>query len=174
MEEIEVKILEIDRKEVEQKLISLGALKVFDDKMQIYFFDKPDRSLREQRVTLRVRTEGKKTMLTVKTFVDNSTSNKRNEWEVEVSDVEDTIKLLEALGFVIDHQMKKIRTSYRLNGVHFELDRYLGDYSYIPEFLEIEGPDEETIFKYVTLLGFAKEDCKPWSLKELVENYGNS
>jgi len=177
MEEIEVKILEIDRKKVEQKLISLGAQKVFDGEMQTYFFDKPDRSLREQRITLRVRTEGKKTMLTIKTLVENSVSSaakRRNETEVEVSDFEKTRQLLEALGFLVDLEMKKRRISYQLSGVHFEIDRYLGEYDYIPEFLEIEAQDEKTIFKYVKLLGFTKEECKPWSWKELVEKYGRN
>ena len=175
MEEIEVKILEIDRDKVEQKLRSLGAQKIFDDEMQILLFETQNHSLRERRITLRVRKEGQKTKLTVKTLAKNSvfsTAKRRREIEVDVSDFDATRKLLEALGFFVDLEMKKRRISYQLNGVHFEIDQYLGEYAYIPEFLEIEGPDEETIFKYVALLGFAKEECKPWSLKELVQKYG--
>ena len=45
MEEHEVKILEVNRKEVEKKLIKLGAKKIFDGNLQTIFFDFNDKSI---------------------------------------------------------------------------------------------------------------------------------
>ena len=39
MKEVEVKILDVNRKKVEDKLISLGAKKIFDDEMYAILFD---------------------------------------------------------------------------------------------------------------------------------------
>ena len=171
MEEIEVKIVDIDRAQVEQTLLSLGARRTFNDEMHILLFDTPNHSLREQGITLRVRQEGKKTMLTIKTLLKNSAAKRRNEIEVEVSDFDKTRRLLEALGFVVDKEMRKKRSSYSIEDVHVEFDTYLGEYAFIPEFMEIEAKDEKTIFKYAKLLGFSPEQCKPWSLQDLVEHY---
>ena len=67
--------------------------------------------------------------------------------------------------------MKKRRVSYEIKGTKFEFDKNIGEYSVIPEFLEIEAKDAATIYKYAKKLGFKKKDCKPWSAKELKEYY---
>jgi hypothetical protein len=46
MEEIEVKILEVNRKELEKKLIKLGAKKTFEGEISATFFDFKDRSIK--------------------------------------------------------------------------------------------------------------------------------
>ncbi len=66
--------------------------------------------------------------------------------------------------------MKKTRTSYELGDVHFEFDKHIDQYSHVPEFLEIEAKDEKTLYNHVEMLGFTKEDCKPWTILHIVEN----
>src|SRR3989338_4016511 len=145
MQEIEIKILEINRKDIEKKLLALGAVKKFDGIIQALYFDYPDGSINK---------------------VKNC-----EELEVSVSDFEVMKQILEAMGVKQWLSMKKQRTSYSLDGTHFEFDRYVDEYDYIPEFVEIEAKDIETLYKVVEILGFQKEDCKPWGVLKLIKHY---
>ena len=78
--------------------------------------------------------------------------------------------ILESLGLKEWLTLNKHRTTYVLDNVRFEFDKYHGQYEFVPEFLEIEAKDVETIYKYVKILGFKKEDCKPWTILDIVKN----
>lgn len=171
MKEIEVKILEVNRKEVEDKLISLGAKKVFDDEMHAIIFDFPDRPMKKNNELIRLRKEGKETTLTFKKPIPHEEIKVKEEFEVKVSDFEETKKILESLGLTTWFDVKKTRVSYVLDDSHFEFDKYLEDYNFIPEFLEIEVKNEEDLYKQVEMLGFNKEDCVPWVFPELIDYY---
>jgi len=171
MTEIEVKILEIDRKAVEKRLIALAARKTFDDEMHAVYYDLHDNSLRKTGRALRLRKEGDKAILTLKTHVENELAKERAEYEVEVIRFEDMRTVLEGLGYTPWLEMTKHRTRYELEETHVELDRYCGQHAYIPEFLEIEGRDIETIYQCAEALGFSKDDCRPWDITELIKYY---
>jgi predicted adenylyl cyclase CyaB len=171
MTEIEVKILQINRASIEKKLIALGAKKTFDDEIHAIYFDLPDNSLKSTGRALRLRKEGKKTVLTLKLQVENTAAKERAEYEVEVCRFEDMKTVLEGLGYAPWLEMQKHRTSYELDGAHIELDHYCGQHDYIPEFLEIEGRDMETIWHCAEALGFSRQDCRPWDVTELIEYY---
>lgn len=171
MREIEIKILEIDREEIEKKLISLGAKMVFDDEIHAIYYDSADNSIRKSRGALRLRKEGGRSVLTFKNYVENIDAKVREEKELEVSDFNTMRSILESIGFSAWLEMKKHRTTYEHEGIHFELDKYHDEYEYIPEFLEIEGTDIETIHKYVELLGFKKQQCRPWDSMQVAEYY---
>lgn len=171
MREIEVKILDIDKKEIEEKLLELGAKKVLDDKLYALLFDSKDGSFRKSGNTLRLRRLGNKTILTFKKHISQEKAKIKDETEVEVFDFDKTKKILESLGFVVYRKVKKHRTSYKLGNVRFELDSHEEKYKFIPDFLEIEAKDIETIYKFAKILGFKEKDCKPWSLKDLIKHY---
>ncbi len=173
MKEIEVKILEIDREAVEKRLIALGARKTFDDEMYAIYYDTQDNSLKRTGKALRLRKEGEKTILTLKLHVENASAKERVEHEVEVCGVEEMKAVLEGLGYSPWLEMSKQRTRYELGEIHVELDRYGGRYGYIPEFLEIEGRDIETIYSCAEALGFSRQDCRPWDVTELMEYYAD-
>jgi adenylate cyclase class IV len=78
---------------------------------------------------------------------------------------------LNALGLEAYGVLKKTRTIYHLDNAHFEIDKYLGNDSYIPVFLEIEAESEEQVYKYAKILGFKANDCKPWTFSELKNYY---
>ena len=169
--EIEVKILEINRTQVEAKLVSLGAVKVFDDEIHARYYDFPDRRLKSSGMTLRLRKEGPKAVVTLKMDVANVAAKERKEHETEVADFEAMRAIIEGMGMVVWLEMKKHRTRYRLGDAHVELDRYHGNYDYIPEFLEIEGRDMETVFRHAAALGFGRNECRPWDAVELAAHY---
>jgi hypothetical protein len=69
--------------------------------------------------------------------------------------------------------MQKHRVSYTLEGARFDFDHYSGNYGFIPEFLEIEAENIDSIYKYAVLLGFKEKDCLPWSTTELIGHYAS-
>lgn len=174
MLEIEVKILNINRKEIEKKLASLGAKKVFDGEITASFFDFLDKSIRNNKQAVRLRKVGDQAFLTTKTPVSNKHGIKiQEELEIEVINFSRTKEILETLGLLEWMSIKKSRISYLLNNIHFEFDKYHEQYEFIPEFLEIETKDTKAIFQYVELLGFKRQDCKPWTLLDLVKHFSS-
>jgi adenylate cyclase, class 2 len=171
MRETEIKILDIDRAEVEAKLLSLGAKKVFDGEIHALYYDDAFGSVGSRKATLRLRKEGGKAVLTCKNHVGDRGAKVREEMEVRVSNFDTARSILESLGFSVWLEMKKHRTSYKVHEAHFELDKYSGEYGYIPEFLEIEGPDVKTVHALALLLGFTRKDCKPWDAVRLAKHY---
>jgi len=172
MKEIEIKVIEIDRKKVEDDLATQGAVRTFDGGVETWFFDFQDATITRAGNLLRLRRIGEKTDLTFKKFEESQSAKVRDEYEVSISDFETMCLILESLGLISTLRMKKHRTSYKLkSGVEVDIDKYAGEYSHIPELLEIEGEDLETIYQHAKLLGFQPEDCKPWTTFELIESY---
>jgi adenylate cyclase class 2 len=170
MEEIEVKILEINREKVDRKLLTLGATKVFDDEILTSFLDFKDNSIDSKKDVLRLREQRGKVELTYKKVHTYRGVKQAEEISVQVSDLDATILLLNNLGLRITHQMEKHRTSYVLGSTRFDIDRYRAEYEFIPVFLEIEGSIND-IKKYVMELGYQEKDCLPWSTDKLISYY---
>jgi adenylate cyclase class 2 len=174
MKEIEAKILEIDRKKIEEKIIDLGATKIFDGNIQTLFFDFKDGTIVKAKDVLRLRKEQDKIELTYKKVHCTQAAKTAEEYSVEVTKLETMRKILENLGLSVFESMEKHRVSYRLNKVRFDIDRYIGSYAYIPEFMEIEAENVGLIHKYAAILGFREEDCLPWSTTELIKHYSKN
>lgn len=167
MREIEVKILEINRREVEQKLRACGAKKVFDGPVDVRMYDTPDRALKKRGIILRLRKKGDEGELTVKTHVRRTLRAKiSSEYETRCDFVA-VQTMLSALGYVESFRMKKRRIEYAVGSVLFEIDKIPG----IPWFLEIEASSEREISTWVEKLGFAQSDVKNWWWHEVVEYY---
>jgi adenylate cyclase class 2 len=172
LKEVEVKIVDIDREKVESRLRSLGATRTLDGDQVTVFFDFPDNSIAAAKNLLRLRKTADKTMLTFKKFVASKSAKVRDEYEVVVSDFESMQLILESLGLSPTMRMEKHRTSYKLTGgVEVDIDKYSGEYSHIPELLEIEGHDAETVHLHAKLLGFQLEECKSWTTFDLIDYY---
>ncbi len=170
MKEVEFKILEIDRIKIEKALFVLNAQKIFDAELLTLFFDFKDGSIRKRQDVLRLRKDSKKTELTFKHVHFEQTAKIADEYTVEVSDLDPMVKILQQLGLSVTQKMQKHRVSYALEGVRFDIDRYSGEFGFVPEFLEIEG-EVDQIHKYAALLGFQEKDCLPWSTDDLLRYY---
>lgn len=168
---MEVKILNASHKELEPKLLELGATKIFDGLVDAYFFDNQDRQIRNNKETLRVRTEGEKVVITHKRRIASDTVKIRDETEIVASDINSSKKLLENLGYTCFDNVRKRRITYKKDNVKFEFDIHEGELAYIPEFLEIEGPSAELIYEYAEKIGFKKSDCTNYSITELKKIY---
>ena len=174
MKETEVKILEIDRKKIEETLIGKDAKKIFDGDIRTLFFDFKDGRIVKAKDVLRLRKEEDKIELTYKKVHFTQTTKTAEEYSIEVSNLEMMRKILENLGLSVTESMEKHRVSYTLDHARFDIDRYFGSYDFIPEFMEIEAENTSAIYKYAALLGFQKEECLPWSTAELIQHYSRS
>jgi adenylate cyclase, class 2 len=170
MNEVEVKILEVDIKAIVKKLEGMGAKKVFDGRSQARYFDYPDGRLKSAKSVLRLRSKGELVELAFKRKnSDDKTVKSREETEVNVSDLETMGKILLALGMVeLEPGLNKHRASYALEDAHFEFDTYEG----VPTYLEIEAHSVERARYWVEKLGFSMRDTKPWTGKDVVKHYG--
>lgn len=169
MREVEVKILEVNRSEIEKKLLVIGAKKTFEKEFVADYFD--DGSLKEKKLLVRVRKEGEKVFFTLKVKISGAKSKIADEYEIEVSDFETISKQLELLGYKKYLRIRKTRIQYDIEDTHFVFDKYHDDWSIIPEFLEIESDDEKKVLNYAKKLDFSEEDCKPMSGRELYKYY---
>ncbi|MBI2573474.1 class IV adenylate cyclase [Candidatus Woesearchaeota archaeon] len=171
MQEIEVKILEIDVNAIQKKLKQLGARKVFEGPMLASRFDTPTDELEEEGKMLRLRQRGEITELTLKKKPqgeEDKNAKVREEIELTVSDYATMKMILASIGLVESGIQEKHRISYALgDDVHIEIDTFPN----LPTFLEIEAHSIKKIEEVVSLLGFTMEDTKPWSGKKVLEHY---
>lgn len=142
--EYEIRILEIDKEKIVKKLEKLGAKKVdeYNYKRRVYNFNPPT-----DHKWIRLRTDGKKTTLTIKR-IESFSIDGTKEMEIEVSDFEETNRMLEELGYKSHTYQENKRTRYVLENVELDIDSW----PYIPTYLEIEGKDEISVRKMMELL----------------------
>lgn len=162
--EYEVRVLEINRDEVIKKLESLNATFQWDAIQKRYVYDfmpKVDGKW------IRLRTNGKKTTLTIKNLVSSKIDGTQ-ELEVEVDNFERCNLILKELGYVPKGYQENRRRQYLLNGVEIDIDAWPN----IPDYLEIEGPSEETVFNALEVLGFTKEDSTTRDVEGIFLDYG--
>ena len=162
--EYEVRILEIDHNEMIKKLESLGATFKFEELQQRYVYDlKP----KQDNKWIRLRTDGKKTTLTIKDL-QAKTIDGTKELEIVVDDFVKTNQVLEELGFKNRGFQQNKRTQYILDGVEIDLDRW----PLIPEYMEIEGPSVKAVEETLTKLGIAKENVVTIDVSSIYDYYG--
>jgi len=162
--EYEVRILEIDVERITQKLESLEATKEWDCIQKRYVYDfipKLDNKW------IRLRTNGKKTTLTIKNIVTSEIDGTQ-ELEVVVDNFERAHLILKELGYEAKAFQENRRIQYILNGVEVDIDYW----PQIPTYLEIEGPSEEAVFHVVDVLGFSREDCTSLDVDSIYKKYG--
>ena len=171
MTEIEIKILEVNREEIERKLIDLGGKKTFDDEMKAIFFDYPDHSIAKKGDLLRLRQEGEHAVFAYKKNLTTGETKIMEELETVVSEPENLEAILAHLGIISTRVNHKHRVQYTLGETHVVIDDYKGKLAAIPVFLEVEAPSEEKLYEVVKLLGYAQEDCKNWNTRDLIDFY---
>ncbi len=92
---------------------------------------------------LRLRTDGKKTDLTVKiSVIDDSKTSKSLEQELLMDNFDDTIKLLELIGY----KARSVQTNYRIKFlIDSNVEMTFDTWPEIGTLIEIEGDSEEAI-----------------------------
>ena len=162
--EYEVRVLEIDHDEMVKKLESLGAELQFDTLQQRYVYD--FNPVIDSK-WIRLRTNGIKTTLTIKDL-NAKTIDGTKELEIEVDDFDKTNQILEELGYKNRGFQQNKRTQYILDGVEIDLDRW----PLIPEYLEIEGENEQAIYDCLDKLGISKDKIVTFDVSSIYTHYG--
>lgn len=168
--EIEIKILEINKKEMINKLIQLGAKKIIDDNVLAYYFDK-DNNFSKKGIILRLRKIGNKNYLTFKEKISDKEVSLREEYETEINDFDNMKLILLNLGYQIIATIEKHRTSFKINETLFEIDEHLNENSFIPCLMEIESTNKENINKYIKLLNIKKNQLSKLGFFGLRKKY---
>jgi len=139
--EIEAKFLGIDHAEMRKRLELSGAALVHPVRaMTRVNLDFPDRRLNAVDGWVRVRNEGDKVTLAYKQLESRELDGTK-EVQVTVSDFEDTVAFLKAIGMNQENYQETRRESWRLDGVEIELD----EWPWIRPFMELEGESEEQL-----------------------------
>lgn len=172
MNEIELKVLEINRSAVLKKLNQLHARRIFSGVLKTVYFDFPKNELCKKSQVLRLRKIGGKTFLTFKRRLPTNKTVFSEEIEFEVSDFEKASYFLGHFGFKPVFSYEKKRVSFRLGTVRIEIEQWLGKFKSIPLFLELEAHREKELFVALKKLGFSKKDARAWHTGLLLKHYG--
>lgn len=148
--EIELRIYDINKKELIEKLTKCGGKLInnYDQIRYIYDFNPICKNK-----WIRLRTDGFKNTLTIKEHINDSITGTK-ELEIEVSDFKKTDLILEELGYRKRSIQENKRTKYILDEVEIDIDSW----PYLKDFVEFEASTKEKIYKVLEKLGFKKSD----------------
>lgn len=168
MLEIERKILNINKQELESKLIALKAHKIFEGIIKTKYFDYPDYTFKNRNELLRLRLINNRTELTFKHDRNDTnrtrTVNEKN-IQLEGDQLDKISEFLISIGFIQSMYFEKHRTEYSLSNkkVKFEIDTY----PLLPTFVEIEAGSPEIIDEMITNLELQNHEQTPETIAEL-------
>lgn len=149
--EYEAKFLDVDHDWARRELTKLGGVCVAPSRqMRRTNLDYADLRLKKIHSWVRLRDEGDKVTLTFKTNHSDRRVDGIHELETTVSDYEETLSFLHAIGMVDKSYQETFRESWRVDDdVQIELDRW----PWLPPLLEIEGHDEGSVRATAAKLG---------------------
>ncbi|MDR7855811.1 class IV adenylate cyclase [Tissierella sp.] len=173
MRELEVKILNVDLEEMESKLIALDATLISRERQVNTLIDSEDGFIENNLDSyLRIRETKSylnndiKYTLTMKKNINREGLRENIESNVDISDKDTMLSILEDLGYVVVQEGFKERTSYTLGNVRFDLDRW-DENTYPYPYMEIEVNDEDELKEMIKLLDIPKENISTKSIVEL-------
>ena len=164
--EYEVRVLNIKKEKIIKKLEELHAEFQWDLIQKRYVYDFIPNI---ESKWIRLRTNGKKTTLTIKNLVSYEIDGTQ-ELEIEVDNFERCNLILKELGYVPKGYQENRRRQYLLNGVEVDIDSW----PLIPDYLEIEGPSEEAVYNALESLGFKREDATSRDVEGIFLDYGHN
>lgn len=161
MNEIEVKILEINKEELISKLENLWAIKTFEWDIENEFYENSDWK------RIRLRKIWWKNIMTFKVKQESENMKSNMEYEVEFVEYETFKIILENIWFKFYAKTYKKRISYHLWDITFDIDDFPG----IPTFVEVEAQNEQDVKKWIELLWYKMEDTQTFWERELKKYY---
>lgn len=184
MLEKEIKILDIDVKNIQKKLEELWAKKTFEWYIHDIYYDFEDEwndklKMEENKRLFRVRQKWDIHMYTIKRKRNKKKDGWEDwvkiadEWERIITDVESFKKVLEKYGMKETREKKKYRISYALDWCEFDIDDYFmwDDRNKIPPLLEIEAKSKDDLFKWVEKLWLQDKQIETWGSRKLFSHY---
>lgn len=168
MQEIELKILNIDSSEVIRKLNKLGAKQKSDELIEERYYDNSDEQISKKGNMLRLRKVGTSAEITYKDGrIKNTDFLVFEETELKVGNFEATDTILRKLGFRMIIERQKKRTHFSLDAVKVEIHHY----PKMPAWLELEGKKSD-IDLTLRKLGYTKSQTVTLTDSEIIQSYG--
>jgi adenylate cyclase, class 2 len=168
MKEIELKILDVNPKDEEEKLKKLGFKKVWEGIILEKSFDSKTGDLKKRKELLRLRRAYDKVELTFKGKKEKHPHLRvREEIEVHPDSFEKMEDILNALGFESVSTREKKRISYKYEEVKAEIDEYSG----LKPYMELEGSERE-VMEMLNKLNYTINDTTNKSSKDLLKEHG--
>lgn len=167
--EIEVKVLNIDLNEMEEKLIALGAEKVNHEFQTNYTFVPDGGEFENGYLRIReTRVDGKRNAieLTFKEIERDDEFRVNNEYTVNIDSVAMMIKILDQLDIKLQYEGDKERTSYLYKGQRFDLDIW-DEKTYTYPFMEIEFTNKSKMDEILEDLDIDRANVTNDSITEL-------
>ena len=168
MKEIELKVLEVDEKEIVEKLIFHKAKKVADVLVREKYYDFEDKRLTINNEILRLRKAGDKTELSHKKKKhDPNGFLVFEEYQTNVADFDIANTIIENLGLkpIIDREKRRVTFSY--GDLAIEIHKYPS----IPAWLELEGQKND-IRDFLEKIGYTMTDTSSLTDNEILKRYG--
>ncbi len=172
--EIEVKVLNIDVNQMEDKLISLGAEKIGFEEQKNYTFAPRDGEFTNGYLRIRETKplEGdKKIELTFKEVQNTDEFRVNNEYTVNIDSISMMTKILAQCGVDLKYKGSKLRKSYSYKGQRFDIDRWDED-TYPDPYMEIEFTNQSKVDEILADLGIDKDNVTTDSITELRAKLG--
>ena len=160
--EIEAQFLDINKNEIRKKLKQIGAKLVKPEVlMRRIVFDVGPHQF------ARVRDEGDKIVMTYKNVSDDKSIMGTKEVNVVVDSYENAILLLKSCGLEEKAEQESLREVWILG----EVEICIAEWPWLPPFVEVEGPSEESVWDAAEKLGFKKSDAKFGSVDTTYQHY---
>jgi len=153
-------------KDLEERLIKIGAKRIGTEKHEDIYFNPPHRDFRESDEALRVRRVDGKYFLTYKGPRIDSKMKIRE--EIEIPTEPKIIEILRNLGFRDTAVVRKRREIFRLKNLTVNLDQVEN----LGNFIEIESRhyrERDKLFELLEELGIDREKSTTKSYVELLE-----
>lgn len=173
MREREVKVLNIDKEEIEKKLIGMGAALVKDEDQINYRFDTEDGFLKKAykgylriRITKNNLSGETKSTMTFKRSIKRDSLRVNEEIDTDLSDWESASNIIELLGYKRKNPGYKHRRSYMYENIMFEIDTW-DEKTYSKPYLEIEVASDEELEKAIKLLNLDRSQITTKAIDEL-------
>lgn len=173
MREREVKVLNIDKEEIEKKLIDIGAVLVKDENQINYRFDTDDYYLKKTyngylriRISNDILSGESKITMTFKKNLKRDSLRINEEINTDLSNWENAAKIIELLGYKQKRPAYKHRRSYMYENILFEIDTW-DEETYAKPYLEIEVPSDEELEKAIRILNLDRSQITSKAIEEL-------
>lgn len=162
--EKEAKILNINTGKVRHTLRRLGATHIGSYNFRRYVFDTIPA---KKSSWLRLRTNGEIATLAFKKIVDKSIDG-THEWEVEVSDFDTTLAILQGAGLLSKGYQENKREEYEIEGAYISIDTW----PLLNPYIEIEAKSSTHVVELAGRMGFSGHDLVSLNTIELYKNIG--
>lgn len=173
VKELEVKVLNVDIEDVENKLNSLGA-KLISKEVQINtLFDSNDKPIKSYMdAYLRIREskdlikDSEEVTLTLKKNIKNKDLRENIELNTKIEDKDIMLQILSDLGFSKISVGYKERTSYLLEGARIDLDTWDKE-TYPKPYMEVEVESTDQLYHILNILEIDRDNISTKSIVEL-------